>query len=87
LKRSSKLKCRYLTNGNPFLLIGPIKQEEILDSPGIWVFHDVISDSKIDLMKSLALPKVKFAFEFLFAFIYFNVKFYLSLNEQLFAIL
>ena len=58
-KRLSKLKCRYLTNGHPFLVIGPIKQEEVFDNPGIWVFHDVISESKINLMKSSALPKVK----------------------------
>ena len=58
LKRLSKLKCRYLTNGHPFLLIGPIKQEEIFDTPGIWIFHDVVSESKIKLMKDSALPKV-----------------------------
>ena len=57
-KRLSKLKCRYITNSNPFLLIGPVKQEEMFDNPAIWVFHDVVTDSQIELMKTLALPKV-----------------------------
>ena len=57
-KRASKLKCHYVTNSHPFLLIGPVKQEEIFDRPAIWIYYDVVSESQIQLMKTLALPKV-----------------------------
>ena len=72
-KRLSKLKCRYITNSNPFLLIGPVKQEEMFDNPAIWVFHDVVTDSQIELMKTLALPKVIRKNNFHFGEIFFII--------------
>ena len=58
-KRAHKLHCRYITNDHAYLLIGPVKQEQVFDAPAIWLFHDVITDSQIEIMKALALPKLK----------------------------
>ena len=77
MKRLSKLKCSYVTNENPFLIIGPIKQEEVFDTPKIWIFYDVITEEKINLMKKLALPKVSFILNLeikLFNLQWWNVK-------------
>lgn len=56
-KRLSKLKCRYLNN-SPLLLIGPIKEEQVFDDPAIWQYHDVITEKQLNIMKTLAYPKV-----------------------------
>jgi prolyl 4-hydroxylase len=67
--RAKNLKCSYLTNGNPFLLIGPIKQEEVFDKPQIWVYYDVITNKQIEIFKKLAFPKVR---KIRFSFISFS---------------
>lgn len=53
----AKLKCR-LKRNTPFLLLAPIKYEEASLSPYIVVFHEVMSDSEIEVIKNLAKPKV-----------------------------
>lgn len=57
-KRQAKLFCRYRHNNNPYLILRPVKEEQILDEPALFLFHDVISDNDIDEIKSLALPRV-----------------------------
>jgi prolyl 4-hydroxylase len=57
-KRESKLFCRYRHNNHPYLILQPIKEEQILDHPAIYLFHDVVSNSDVEQIKSLALPKV-----------------------------
>lgn len=54
----SKLKCRYVTNKSPFLKIAPLKLEEASLSPYIVVYHDVIYDREIELIKQMAKPRV-----------------------------
>ena len=58
-KRSSspELTCRYV-NHDYQLLIAPVKQELVAVNPHIWLFHDVITDRQIEIMKILAYPKV-----------------------------
>ncbi|XP_074029071.1 prolyl 4-hydroxylase subunit alpha-1 isoform X1 [Leptinotarsa decemlineata] len=56
-EKASKLKCRYLTNNNPFLLIAPFKIEEIHHKPDLYMFHDVMTDSEIATIKKLATPR------------------------------
>ena len=51
------LKCRY-RNSNPYLIIGPVKEEQIHDDPPIWVYHDVITQKQADRMIKLAEPLV-----------------------------
>ena len=60
--RQRKLFCRYI-NYHPSLIIAPVKEEIIYDQPKIWVFHDVISDKQIEILKTLAFPKVVLNFE------------------------
>ncbi len=55
--RLSKLKCRYVDH-NPLLVIAPVKEEQLYDKPAIYMFHDVITDQEIELMKFLGTPKV-----------------------------
>ncbi|XP_055943211.1 prolyl 4-hydroxylase subunit alpha-1-like [Argiope bruennichi] len=52
----SRLKCRYTTNNNNYLLLQPVKQEILSLDPFICMFHDVISDKDIELFKQIALP-------------------------------
>ncbi|XP_031337865.1 prolyl 4-hydroxylase subunit alpha-1 isoform X4 [Photinus pyralis] len=56
---TSKLKCYYTNNNNPFLLIAPFKVEEAYPNPKILIFHDVMSDSEIDTIKRMATPRFK----------------------------
>ncbi|KAF5298234.1 hypothetical protein FQR65_LT09745 [Abscondita terminalis] len=56
---SSKLKCFYVNNNNPFLRIAPFKMEEAFPEPRIVVFHDVMSDSEIETVKKLARPRFR----------------------------
>ncbi|CAG9839196.1 unnamed protein product [Diabrotica balteata] len=53
----AKLKCRYVTNNNPFLKIAPFKVEEAFINPNLYIFHDVMGDKEIETVKRLARPK------------------------------
>lgn len=53
------LKCRYVDNNRPYLKIGPFRVEEAYLDPYIVIFHDVMYDSEIEIIKKLAKPKVK----------------------------
>ncbi len=52
-----RIKCRYI-NYNPYIYIAPVKEEQLHIDPDIWLFHDVISNSEIEIMKKLAIPKL-----------------------------
>ncbi|XP_041362602.1 prolyl 4-hydroxylase subunit alpha-1-like isoform X2 [Gigantopelta aegis] len=54
-----RLRCRYYNNNkHPMLLIGPVKEEDVHISPKIVMYYDVLSDSEIEVIKSLAMPKL-----------------------------
>ncbi|GIY57587.1 prolyl 4-hydroxylase subunit alpha-2 [Caerostris darwini] len=55
---SSSLKCRFLSH-HPYLLLQPVKEEELWIEPKISLFYDIISDTEINIMKALALPALK----------------------------
>jgi prolyl 4-hydroxylase len=55
--RIKNLKCRYV-NHSPLLRIAPVKEEQVFDVPAIWVYHDVITEKQIELMKAMGSPKV-----------------------------
>lgn len=57
-KQLAPLRCRYLTNNLPFLKIAPFKLEEVALEPYIVVYHDVMSDKEIEIVKELSQPKV-----------------------------
>jgi hypothetical protein len=52
------MKCRYNQGGNPYLRISPVKEELIFEKPKILIYHDIISDKEIEIVKRLARPKV-----------------------------
>lgn len=56
---TSKLKCRYVTNKSPFLKIAPLKLEEANLKPYIVIYHDVISEAEMELVKRLAKPRFR----------------------------
>lgn len=58
-RRKNTLKCRYI-NYHPLIRIAPVKEEILYDDPMIWLYHDVITEKQIEVMKVLALPKVKY---------------------------
>jgi len=53
-----KARCRYFSGNNPYLLIGPVKEELIYSKPKIWIYHDIIYDREIEIVKRLARPRV-----------------------------
>ncbi|KAG5671125.1 hypothetical protein PVAND_001339 [Polypedilum vanderplanki] len=55
----AQLNCRYTDNNVPFLKIAPLKIEQIYLDPYIVIYHDVMSDSEIETIKSLARPKMR----------------------------
>lgn len=52
------LRCRYVTNRSAFLRIAPLKLEEANLQPYIVLYHDVMSDGEIELIKQMAKPRV-----------------------------
>lgn len=57
-KKLAPLRCRYLTNKSKFLTIAPLKLEEVSLDPYVVIYHNVISDIEIDVIKSIAKQKV-----------------------------
>lgn len=55
----AKLRCRYIGN-TKFSKIAPFKAEEVNLEPYILLFHDVVYDSEINVIKELAKPMVIF---------------------------
>uniref|UniRef100_A0A023EW59 procollagen-proline 4-dioxygenase n=1 Tax=Aedes albopictus TaxID=7160 RepID=A0A023EW59_AEDAL len=53
---TSHLRCRYTSTLSAFSKIAPFKIEEINLNPRIVVFHDVLSDTEIDLLKNWSKP-------------------------------
>ncbi|XP_068632631.1 prolyl 4-hydroxylase subunit alpha-2-like [Battus philenor] len=56
---SKRLRCSYLTKNHPFLLLAPIKVEQIYIEPDVFLYHQVISDEEIEQIKSMAKPRFK----------------------------
>ncbi|KAM4676392.1 prolyl 4-hydroxylase subunit alpha-2 isoform 2-T2 [Discoglossus pictus] len=58
-RRQKRLFCRYHDgNRNPYLIIGPMKEEDEWDSPRIVRYLDALTDEEIDKIKELAKPKL-----------------------------
>ena len=54
-----KLKCYYSTmSENPLLVLAPAKIEELHLAPQILLFHNIISDREVKIVKNLSIPKV-----------------------------
>ena len=55
----SQLLCRYSSGRHPYLTIGPVKEEEIFLDPRIVIFHDLVSDTELETVRSLAAPSLE----------------------------
>ncbi len=52
-------RCRYVHKNNPYLMLGPVKEEVAHISPTIYIYHDVLMDGEIKIIQELAKPKFK----------------------------
>ncbi|EDV53054.1 prolyl 4-hydroxylase subunit alpha-2 [Drosophila erecta] len=52
-KEQSHLRCGYVTETHPFLWIAPLKAEELFQDPLLVLYHDVIYQSEIDVIRKL----------------------------------
>lgn len=50
--------CRYLHHMNPYLKLGPFKEEEASEKPYAVVFHDILSDLEIDYLIEESRPNL-----------------------------
>lgn len=58
ISANKDLTCSYSTRGQAGYLIGPVKQEMISLDPPMWSFKEAIFSGEIEILKSLARPKV-----------------------------
>ncbi|KAL8579446.1 hypothetical protein ACOMHN_026811 [Nucella lapillus] len=58
IKDEHKLKCRYVHNNDPLLLIQPMKEEEMHLDPWIVLYHDALSEKEMKDIKMLATPRL-----------------------------
>lgn len=54
----SQLFCYYERSTSNFLKLAPIKVEQVNKEPQVLLFHEIVYDSEIKLMKDLTRPKV-----------------------------
>jgi prolyl 4-hydroxylase len=54
-----RLFCSYTSSSSAYLKLQPVKQEVISLHPQIVIYHDIISDHEIELIKRLAQPKAR----------------------------
>ncbi|XP_017076211.1 prolyl 4-hydroxylase subunit alpha-2 [Drosophila eugracilis] len=52
-KEKRHLRCGYVTETHPFLWIAPLKAEELFQDPLLVLYHDVIYQSEIDVIRKL----------------------------------
>ena len=57
-KFDRRLKCRYVREGSPYLRIAPVKMEIAHRNPNIYIYHGIISDREIAVIKLIAKPRV-----------------------------
>lgn len=57
-KESKSLKCRYISN-SPFSKIAPFKIEEADHSASLVLFHDVVYDSEIEVLKNMSKSRFR----------------------------
>lgn len=56
--RHGQLYCRYFTNNRPFYLLQPFMIEEVAKYPYIVLYHDLMFEKEIELIKEISAPKL-----------------------------
>ncbi|XP_065307230.1 prolyl 4-hydroxylase subunit alpha-1 isoform X2 [Dermacentor albipictus] len=59
LYHDRELTCQYRTNNRPYLLLQPAKEEVMFPKPRIVVYHDVLSEHEMNVIKTLAQPRLR----------------------------
>lgn len=59
LYHDQELTCQYRTNNRPYLLLQPAKEEVMFPKPRIVVYHDVLSEHEMNVIKTLAQPRLR----------------------------
>ncbi|XP_001981171.2 prolyl 4-hydroxylase subunit alpha-1 isoform X2 [Drosophila erecta] len=57
--KPSKLHCRYNSTTSPFLILAPLKMEQISLEPYIVVYHDILPEGDIHQLIALAEPRLR----------------------------
>uniref|UniRef100_A0A1I8NYV7 Uncharacterized protein n=1 Tax=Stomoxys calcitrans TaxID=35570 RepID=A0A1I8NYV7_STOCA len=52
------LFCQYHTNGHPYLLLQPLKLEQLSLDPYVIYVHDVLTDIQMEAIKDIAKPRM-----------------------------
>ncbi|CAL1270717.1 unnamed protein product [Larinioides sclopetarius] len=58
-EEQKNLKCDYFTNGHPYYILQPVKREIVFKAPKIFIFHDIVTNKEIEVVKYLAQPRLK----------------------------
>lgn len=58
LTANKKSQCRYLHHLNPYLMLGPFKEDHLSSKPYIVVFRDFLSNNEIDELIEKSKPKL-----------------------------
>jgi len=58
-RREAKLKCKLHHGNKPMLLLAPAKVEEAFDVPRLLIIHDIIRESEIEEVLSLASGRLR----------------------------
>ncbi|XP_037732506.1 prolyl 4-hydroxylase subunit alpha-2 [Drosophila subpulchrella] len=59
LPRNSTLRCRYFTEGSPYLRLAPLKMEQLNYEPFVGLFYDVISPEEQDDLINLSTSRLE----------------------------
>jgi len=72
----SKLQCSYTgpKEISAFMILQPLKREQISLNPPVTVFYDFVSDHEIEILKAIAKPKVYIYFLPSYFFLYTCLK-------------
>ncbi|XP_072046852.1 prolyl 4-hydroxylase subunit alpha-1-like [Amphiura filiformis] len=58
VQRATNMICRYNHYNKPRLFIRPAKEEMLSNEPHVVLFHDILTDTEIDLLIAQARPKL-----------------------------
>ncbi|KAG8564741.1 hypothetical protein GDO81_016574, partial [Engystomops pustulosus] len=56
--KDPRRSCSYHTNRSPYLILQPLKKEEVNLEPYVVLYHDFISDYEAEKIKEIASPWV-----------------------------
>ena len=81
--KNPRLFCDYFTNGNPGLLLQPIRREVLSLQPYVVLYHNFTTDSEAEKIKLLAQPGVCMDSELSFSITFKNIELKFRLNSSI----